>query len=235
MYTLAVTVNAVITATLPITLQLLSSSSNTMFDRIETYEGDVEEAAEAQDYVDSAKGVATASRWIAIVGGKALMFLSGFQMGRGKTNLSNQEAKRVVGFQTGFSVLAFAMLFTLCGMGIKVYNSAETWNVKECAFPSSTSTSTSTSTTTTTDTDTDTDTKTAEEKAADAEKDATRIYNAYIACLVIFGVMFGIYLWFSVEFGEFSPNRPKRRASAGPSVTGGHQGASPSVSDFFTY
>lgn len=235
MFQLAVSVNAVVTALLPLTLQILSKSQSTMFERIETYEDDAEENLK---YAESAEKVATASQWIAILGGKALMFLSGFQAGKGKQNIENKQAKTIVGFQTGFSVLAFAMLFTLCGMGIQVYNSAATWNTKVCEFPAAAPVAASTSLnasssrggkrradTTTAETDT-------ASSAQEAEDKATGVYNMYIGALSVFALLFCVYVWFSVVYGEFSPNKRKSRASAASSagVTGGS-----SISAFFTY
>lgn len=197
MYKLAVTTNSVVTASLPIMLQLISMFTESMAEKIETFEDDKEEN---EDYAKTTKTVASVSQWIAVLGGKALMFLNGFQTGKGKQNLTGKQAKTVQGFLAGFSVVAFAMLFTMCGMGIKMYNSAATWNEKVCAFPSSAATATSATAAEGAEEETD-------DKAEESENSAKAIYDTYIAVLVVFGIMFGVFVWFTYQYAEYAPIR----------------------------
>lgn len=215
MFQLAVTTNSVVTALLPLMLQLLSSFSEKLYNQIETFDADAEEN---KQYADRMQSVAKASTWIAVLGGKALMFLNGFQTGKGKDNLTGKQAKVVQAFLVGFSMIAFAMLFTLCGMGIKMYDSAASFNEKVCTFPSSTTTTTS---------------QTEEEKEASeqeskskAEDSATALYNTYIASLTVFGVLFCIYVWFTAEYAKYAPIKGSKKQV---------RGGAPAVSGFFAY
>lgn len=189
MFKLVVSVNAITTTILPEMLDLLSSFSGKMYERIETYDGDAEKE---KKYTDRARSVATASHWIAVIGGKVLMFLCGYQSSQGKDKLGGKQAKLISGFQIAFSAVCFVMLFALCGMGVKIYNSAATWNEKVCEFPPPPPADTAAS-------------SEYAAKAEESEDKATALYNLYIAALVIFSVLFCINVWYAAHLGDYAP------------------------------
>lgn len=251
-----------LTAGMAFALALTGGLTLDMYDRIAAG-GFKDPQEENQDYADKTVGMANASYYIGVLVFYALSILLGYQGGKGKDALGQKSSKIANGFCQGFSFIAFILLFATCGMGIKMFDSVESWSAKkECTTtttavaatvsapmmraPKNNSKKKSRATTTTT---------TEAEDADKSERKAVSIYNTYIAFLVIFSLLFGVYIWYIVKYSSYSGTISKYTSQASQYATNKYQaykgssaaaapaaaaiqggrGYGPAVSEFFTY
>jgi hypothetical protein len=70
---------------------------------------------------------------------------------------------------------------------------------------------------------------------SDAEMKATSVYNTYIAFLVIFSLIFGMYVWYVVRYSEYAKIKGGGTGLAAPYKYRSPAKYTAPVSDFFTY